>query len=70
MERFDEWKTRMLLLGGVLGAVTGVAAAYMIVKQAEEKGEIPQLGAGEGVRIGMAAMNLIRRIGSLSGPGK
>ena len=70
MEQFNEWKTRVLLLGGLLGAVTGVAAAYMIVKQAEEKGEIPQLGAGEGVRIGMSVMGLIRRISSLSGPGK
>lgn len=70
MERFDEWKTRVILLGGLLGAVTGVAVGYMIVKQAEEQGEIPQLGAGEGVRIGMAVMGLIRRIGTLGGPGK
>lgn len=70
MERFDEWKTRVLLLGGLLGAASGVAAAYMIVKQAEDKGEIPQLGAGEGVRIGMWVMGVIRRIGSLGGPAK
>jgi hypothetical protein len=68
MERFDEWKTRMLLLGGLIGAASGFAAAYLIVKQAEEKGEIPQLGAGEGMRIGMAVMGLLRRIGSLGGP--
>ena len=65
MEEFNEWKTRVLLLGGLVGAVTGLVAAYMIVKQAEDKGEIPQLGAGEGVRIGMSVMGLIRRIGSL-----
>ena len=54
-----------LLGGALIGAISGVAAAYMFVKQAEEKGEIPQLGAGEGVRIGMAVMGLLRRIGSL-----
>jgi hypothetical protein len=70
MEQFNEWKTRVLLLGGLLGAASGIAAAYLIVKQAEEEGEIPQLGPGEGVRIGMWVMGVVKRISSLGGPGK
>jgi hypothetical protein len=70
MEQFNEWKTRVLLLGGLLGAASGIAAAYMIVKQAEEEGEIPKLGPGEGVRIGMWVMGVVKRISSLGGPGK
>ncbi|MGD8604328.1 MAG: hypothetical protein PVF49_07135 [Anaerolineales bacterium] len=70
MEQFNEWKTRVLLLGGLIGAVSGLVAAYLIVKQAEEQEEIPQLGAGEGVRIGMSVMGLIRSIGSMGKLGK
>ena len=32
------WKTQTLLIGGVVGALVGVGAAYLLSKRAEQKG--------------------------------
>lgn len=37
------WKVRVLLLGGLAGALTGLAAAYLLVRRAEDRGVEPRL---------------------------
>ena len=65
MDEEGNWRVKTLLLGGVIGALTGLAAAYMLVQRAERQGEPPKLGAGEGVKLGVWVLGLLRRIGDL-----
>jgi hypothetical protein len=65
MDEEGNWRAKTLLLGGVIGALTGLAAAYMLVQRAERQGEPPKLGAGEGVKLGVWVLGLLRRIGDL-----
>jgi hypothetical protein len=67
MSEENNWRGRTLLLGAVIGALTGLGAAYVIVRQAEEQGEPPRLGAGEGVRLGMGVLGLLRMISGFHG---
>ncbi len=65
MEPDGNWKTKALLLGGLIGALTGVGAAYLFIRQAEISGQQPKLGTGEGIKLGLGVLGLLRRIGEL-----
>ncbi len=60
----ENWKPRVLIIGGVLGLVVGVAAAYLLIQRAEE-GKPPKMNAGEGVKLGVLVLGLLRSIASL-----
>jgi len=61
------WRGRTLMLGALLGALAGLGAAYVLVRRADEQGEPPRLGAGEGVRLGMGVLGLLRMISGFGG---
>ncbi len=60
----DNWKPKALLIGGVLGAAVGVAAAYLLVQRSKEDGA-PKVTVGEGVKIGVLVFGLLRSITNL-----
>jgi hypothetical protein len=60
----ENWKPRVLMMGGILGALVGVAAAYLIIQRAEE-GEPPKMNVGEGMKLGVMVLGLLRSISSL-----
>ncbi len=59
------WKTTALLAGGVLGALVGVGAAFLLVKRAEQKGVPLTLTPNKGVQLGVMVAGLLRSILSL-----
>jgi hypothetical protein len=59
------WKGKVLLIGGLIGAVTGLGAAYLIISRSQEHDEPPKIGAGDGVRLGLLLLGLVRQIGEL-----
>ena len=63
------WKTRVMILGGVLGLLSGLAAAYLMVQKAERENTEPQLNAKEGVKLGVLLFGLLREVAQL-GEGK
>lgn len=65
MDGEGNWRTKTLLLGSVIGALTGLGAAYLLIQRAERQGEPPKLGTGEGVKLGVWVLGLLRRIGEL-----
>lgn len=63
------WKTRVMILGGLLGLLSGLAAAYLMVQRAERENTEPQLNAKEGVKLGVLLFGLLREVAQL-GEGK
>ncbi len=59
------WKTKTLLVGTIVGAVTGAVAAMVLVKRAEQTQTTPHITANDGVKIGMSAMGLVRMIADM-----
>lgn len=53
-----------ILLGAIIGAVTGAGAGYLLSKRLEEGEEI-QLTAGDGIKIGGSIIAFLRQISTL-----
>jgi len=69
MESDREWKVRAMLVGGLLGALTGVGAAYLVVRRWESAGVRPRMSTGEGMRLGMLVLGMLREVGRLGDQG-
>jgi hypothetical protein len=61
------WQARALITGGVVGALVGLGAAYLYIRNVEEAGEDPRLGTREAVQLGMSVVGLVRQIASMGG---
>jgi hypothetical protein len=65
MEESDNWKRKALIIGGVAGLLTGLLAAYLFIQRAELEEEKPKLSAGEGVKVGVGVMGLLKLIADM-----
>ncbi|NPV84391.1 MAG: hypothetical protein HPY45_00085 [Anaerolineae bacterium] len=61
MERIN-WKTKTLVIGALVGAVTGLIASYMIIQRAEKRQDAVQVSVGDGVKVGLGVLGLLRLI--------
>jgi hypothetical protein len=65
----ENWKMKVMVIGGLMGLVTGLAAAYLLVQRAEKAQEQPLLNSSEGVKLGLLVFGLLRQVSQL-GEGK
>jgi hypothetical protein len=61
----NTWKVKSLLIGAALGALTGLGAAYLLTKRAEQTGQSLAITPGKGVKLGVLIAGLLRSILSL-----
>ncbi len=65
----SNWQTKALIVGGVLGALTGLGAAYLYIQSMEKSEQRASFKAGDGVKIGLLVLGLMRSVAQL-GDGK
>ena len=53
-----------ILLGAILGAITGAGAGYLLSQRIDESDEL-QLTAGDGIKLGGSIITLLRQVSSL-----
>jgi hypothetical protein len=63
----ENWKTKTLIIGALIGAVAGVIAGALVIQRAEETQSNPKLTAGDGVKVGLGVLALLRQVGDLGG---
>ena len=59
-------KSRTLIYGTLIGAATGLAAALLLNRRAEKNERETAITAGEGLKLGVLVLGLLRAIGSLA----
>jgi hypothetical protein len=62
--------TGVLLLGGVVGALIGVGAAYLLLQAKEKRSQgmdedVPVVSSGGLMKIGLLVFGLLRQIGDI-----
>jgi hypothetical protein len=60
-----ENKGKTLFLGALIGAVTGLMAAMLLTRRAERNESSTAITTGEGLKIGVLVIGLLRAIASL-----
>lgn len=58
-------KTRIILGGALIGAVTGLVAALLLARRAEKNERDTAITTGEGLKLGVLVFGLLRAIASL-----
>ena len=61
-----DWKPRAIMIGIVIGALTGAAAAYLLVQRMESE-EGLEMTPGEGVKLGVSVFSFLRQVTQLGG---
>jgi hypothetical protein len=61
----NAWKVRTLVIGGVLGALIGLGAAFLLTRRAEQKGTQLSITPTKGVQLGVLLAGLLRSIMNL-----
>lgn len=58
----NQWKYKAILIGGSIGALVGVGAAFLLTKRAEQKGRSLAMTPAKGVQLGVLLAGLLRSI--------
>ena len=62
----DSWITQVLVIGAVVGALTGLAGAYLLIQRSKKKDTPPTLSSKEGLRLGLLVFGLLRQVSMLA----
>lgn len=66
METTGNWRTKTLIIGGVIGAIIGVGTAYLLARTAEESGGgPPHISTGDAIKSAIGIVGLVRGIAAL-----
>jgi hypothetical protein len=58
-------KSRVILGGALIGAITGLIAAILITRRAERNDRDTAITTGEGMKLGVLIFGLLRAIAAL-----
>jgi hypothetical protein len=62
MPENSKWKTNVLVIGGIAGLLTGLAAAFLFVRSREQSDSDLKITSGHGVQIGLSVVSLLKTI--------
>lgn len=65
MKNMQDWKTKTLLIGAGVGLLVGVLSAYIIIQNAESQNTRPEIKAGDGVKVGLGVLGVMRLLGDI-----
>jgi hypothetical protein len=66
----EGWRKKVLIVGAVVGAAIGFGAAYLYTQQAEDPYHKPDFSTGDGVKLGVLLLGLLRQVSELGSGGK
>jgi hypothetical protein len=65
VEMDTSWAVKVLVIGALVGALTGLGAAYLLIQRAKRRAEPPNLNASEGIKLGLLVFGLLRQVAML-----
>ena len=65
MESNDSWKIKTFIIGAIVGTLTGLGAAYIIIQRAQSENTQPRVTPVEGVKVGLGILGLLRLVADI-----
>jgi len=65
VEMDTSWAGQVMAIGAVVGALTGLLGAYLLIQRAKRRAEPPNLNASEGIKLGLLVFGLLRQVALL-----
>jgi hypothetical protein len=66
VENHKQWKTRAIIIGGVVGLIAGIVASLIFIQRAEQIEAHPKVTAKDGVMVGIGVLGVLRSIADLA----
>jgi ABC-type uncharacterized transport system permease subunit len=63
----EPWKRNALIVGAVVGLLSGIIAAYLLIQRAEQSQSQVKLTAQDGVKVGISVLSVLKQIAELGG---
>jgi hypothetical protein len=58
-------KPKILVIGGLIGALMGLGAAFLLIQRAEREHRTPSLSPAEGIKLGLVALGAMKQVAQL-----
>jgi hypothetical protein len=63
------WKNKTIIIGGLAGLVFGLIGSMIVIQRSEQLNTLPEVSAGDGVKIGLGVMGVLRLIADIAEKG-
>lgn len=63
------WRNKTLFIGALSGLLLGLVGAYIVIQRSEQLNTQPELSAGDGVKIGLGILGVLRLISDIAEEG-
>ncbi len=67
IKKVENQTSKILAAGAIIGALTGIGTAYLLTKNAEREGEELAISTGQGLKLGLLILGMLRQILKLDG---
>lgn len=66
MEKQENWQAKVLITGGIIGAIVGLMTSWLLVRTSREVGGgPPAITTGDAIKVGVTTIGLVRAIAAL-----
>lgn len=65
MNQSKSSNSKILFIGGLLGLMSGLLAAYLLVQKSQEREKDLSISAGDGVKVGLGILGVLKLISDL-----
>lgn len=65
MNQSKSSNSKILFIGGMLGLMSGLLAAYLLVQKSQEREKDLSISAGDGVKVGLGILGVLKLISDI-----